>query len=80
MHPNEVCVARRGIDLRKIAQRLPQPAAECEGEQRTMVTHVLQAAPQRAGPIEPNLPAFSGKSSAFGIGNRQVVPLRAQTP
>ena len=42
MHPDEIRVARRGVGLRKIVQRLPQPAAECEGEQWTTVTHVLR--------------------------------------
>ena len=30
--PDEIRVARRDIGFRKIVQRLPEPAAECEGE------------------------------------------------
>jgi hypothetical protein len=32
MHPDEIRVARRDIGFRKIVQRLPEPAAECEAE------------------------------------------------
>jgi hypothetical protein len=42
MHPDEIRVARRDVGLRKIAQRLSEPAAEREGEQWTTVTHALR--------------------------------------
>jgi hypothetical protein len=32
MHPDEIRVAPRDIGFRKIVQRLPEPAAECEAE------------------------------------------------
>jgi len=41
MHPDEIRVARRDVGFREIARRLPQAAAECEGEQRTTIAHAL---------------------------------------
>ena len=41
MHPDEIRLARRGVSLHKIMQRLPQPVAEREGERWTTVTHAL---------------------------------------
>jgi hypothetical protein len=39
MHPDEIGVAGGGFH--KIADRLAQPATECEGKLRTTVTHAL---------------------------------------
>jgi hypothetical protein len=41
MYPDEICSTRRSVDLRESARRLPLAAAECKGEQWTIVTHAL---------------------------------------
>ena len=81
VHPDKIPIAHRDVGLSEIAQRLPQPAAECEGEQRTTVTHAsarinrLYSATSAARIVVSRRSTRSA-IAAFSLSPRRILPDR----
>ena len=76
MHPHEIHVARSDVELFKLAQCPPSPAAECKGKQRMVVCHALHGA---VGPARCRHPWLESVDHLSNPGPAfRSLPLRMQ--